>query len=185
MRKWHRWISTVAALFLLFVASTGVLLHLDMMVRGSTPPGGEPPLPPGATVTALDGNALGQIVTRAVATAAATRPDLEVHRIEVSLLKGKPVVTIGRMSADGSAAAGIKVDGTTGQIIPPPPPKAKSYHYVLQDLHAGYFLGWTGRIISVLLGLSLITLAVTGLKLWLDMYSRRRQAGRKGLFWDR
>lgn len=43
MRKWHRWAAIPAGLFLFFVSLTGVLLHLDMMRVGASPPGHELP----------------------------------------------------------------------------------------------------------------------------------------------
>jgi uncharacterized iron-regulated membrane protein len=182
MRKWHRWIATVAALFVAFVTITGALMHVDMFISGVPPPGSEPKVPfSGKLAKTLDGQDLAAMTARAVATASTQRPDLKVSRIEIALKDGKAVVTLGGVAADEPS---LKLDGQTGNPLPPPPPKKKNYHYVLQDLHAGYFLGMPGRILSTLLGLSLLVLSVTGIKLYIDLLRRRRQSGRKGLFWD-
>ena len=180
MRKWHRWISSIAGLFLLFVSATGVLLHADMMLRGATLPSENPP-PPKTSAAMLDSAQIGAMIAQAVSRARAERPDLPVDHVELSLKKGF-IVSIG---AAGQEQDAIKIDGQTGRVLPPPPRKPKSYHYILQDLHAGYYFGWPGRIMSLLLGASLAVLGLTGLKLWFDLYKRRRQTGRKGLFWDR
>jgi hypothetical protein len=180
MRKWHRWISSIAGLFLLFVSATGLLLHADMMVRGVTPTNENPPRPK-TTAATLDSGQIGAMMAQAVSRARAERPELPVDHVELSLKKGF-LISIGAAGQDQEA---IKIDGHTGRILPPPPRKPKSYHYILQDLHAGYYFGWPGRIISLLLGASLVVLGLTGLKLWFDLYKRRKEAGRKGLFWDR
>jgi uncharacterized iron-regulated membrane protein len=182
MRKWHRWIATVAGLFVAFVSITGALMHIDMFISGVAPPGSEPVLPfSGAAAGALDPEALAAMTARAVSHAKTQRPDLKVSRIEIALKDGKTIVTLGgNLPADPS----LRLDGASGNPAPPLPPKVKNYHYALQDLHAGYFLGLPGRILSALLGLSLLVLSITGIKLYIDLLRRRRQAGRKGLFWD-
>jgi uncharacterized iron-regulated membrane protein len=74
----------------------------------------------------------------------------------------------------------VRINAATGAVIAEPPPPPADFHYILQDLHAGYFFGWTGRFISILTGLSVLILAVTGLQLWWKM----RCAGGKGVYWQ-
>jgi uncharacterized iron-regulated membrane protein len=183
MRKWHRWIGTVAGLFLIFVSITGSLLHIDMFISGAAPPGSEPPpKTPQETTASLDAKALGESLVRAITAAKASQPGLHVAHLNLAFKDGGTVITIG---GNGPDAPSIRIDGASGQIMLPPPPKPKDYHYVLQDIHAAYFLGWTGRIISTLIGLSLCALGFSGLKLFLEMLSRRKKAGQQGWFWER
>ena len=157
MRKWHRWIATVAGLFVAFVSITGALMHIDMFISGVPPPGSEPPPPPGIAANKLDAAALGDMVERAASTTRANQPGLDVARIEVALKDGKTVITLG--GADPKSPS-LRYDGESGGPAAALPPKKKNYHYVLQDLHAGYFGGVAGRILSTLLGLSLLVLTL-------------------------
>lgn len=173
MRKWHRWAAIPAGLILLFVSITGVLLHLDMIIAGQSPPGHEPPMR--IAPRALPSNAkLAEMIGK-IADVARRHPDQQVVMLTINLSGPRVTLSAGTGGPPGSPE--ITVDADTGQrIVVPPQP---GYHYVLQDLHAGYVFGWTGRIISVLCGLALAVLAITGLQMWWDM----RRRGKKGLYW--
>lgn len=175
MRRWHRWVALPAGLFLFFVAFTGVLLHLDMMRLGQNPPGHEPrrvvpprPIPTDAELAKMIGW---------LAEAARNDHSHAVQSLQIDLSGPRIVLLAGAGGPPGTAQ--IKIDAHTGQRIVDPPPPA-DFHFVLQDLHAGYFFGWPGRIVSVLCGLSLLVLALTGLQMWWDMRRRRRKPA---LFW--
>lgn len=172
LRRWHRWIAVPAALFMLFIAATGIALHADMMLHGQTPPPAGPPGPAEVQPVPSDAELAAMMAT--LAKAARDNPDLGITSLQVQLA-GKSV----RLSA-GTAVfgQGITIDAVTGNVIETPKP-AEDYHYVLQDLHAGYFAGWTGRVVSILAGLSLLVLSVTGLQMWWTMKTR----GKRGLFW--
>lgn len=175
VRRWHRWLALPAALFLLFVAFTGVLLHLDMMRLGQDPPGHEPrssapsrPIPSDAELAAM--------IAR-LADAARKDTTLKVKSLQVDLSGPRVTLVAGAGGPPGSPQ--IKMDARTGRRIVDPPPPA-DFHFILQDLHAGYIFGWPGRIVSVLCGLSLLLLAGTGVQMWWDMRRRRRKTA---LFW--
>ncbi|MBB3925657.1 putative iron-regulated membrane protein [Sphingobium jiangsuense] len=175
LRRWHRWAAIPAGLLLFFVALTGVLLHLDMIRLGQQPPGHGTPVRQAAQP--LPSNAeLAAMVAR-VADAARADPALEVRTIQIDLTG--PRITVGAGAGGAPGGARLLLDARTGERITPPAPPA-DYHYVLQDLHAGYFLGWTGRILSILCGIALAILSVTGVQLWWDM---RRRGRKKGLYW--
>lgn len=176
MRRWHRWAAIPAGLFLFFVALTGVLLHLDMMRLGQHPPGHGPQV--SEQVQALPSDAdLAEMVAR-LADAARRDPALKVKVLRIDL--SGPRVTLVADPGGPPGTPGIRLDAVTGKRIAHPSPAA-GYHYVLQDLHAGYALGWPGRILSVLCGISLMVLAATGLQVWWDMRRRRRKAG---FYWN-
>jgi len=175
MRRWHRWIALPAALLLAFVAVTGVLLHLDMMRLGQNPPGSEAGPPPPVQAIPSDAD-LAAMIAR-LADAARKDPSVKVQSLQINLMG--PAVTLVAGAGGPPGSPQIKLDAVTGRRIVDPPPPA-DFHYVLQDLHAGYFLSWPGRIISVLCGISLLVLALTGLQMWWDMRRRRRSSA---LFW--
>ena len=103
-------------------------------------------------------------------------PALKIKTIQLDL--GGPEAT-GMAGTQGSPdAAYVRINAGTGAVICEPIPPA-DFHNILQDLHAGYFFGWTGRIIGILCGLALATFAFTGLQLWWG----KRESGRKGVYW--
>lgn len=174
LRRWHRWAAIPAGVFLLLIATTGILLHLDMMRVGLPPAGSEELAPPESTPLPSDEELAAMVVQ--LARAARGQDEIAVTSIQINLSGQRPTLVAGAGGPPGSPQ--IKLDAVTGeQIIDPPPPA--DYHYVLQNLHAGYSFGWTGRILSILCGISLIVLSVSGLQVWWDM----RRRGRKGLYW--
>ncbi|SFG42421.1 PepSY-associated TM region [Novosphingobium sp. CF614] len=175
MRRWHRWLALPAGLFLAFVALTGTLLHLDMMRLGQHPPGSDTgPLPPVQPIP--DDAQLATMITR-LADAARRDPSVKVQSLQINL--AGPAVTLVAGAGGPPGSPQIKLVAASGRRIVDPPPPA-DFHYILQDLHAGYFFGWPGRILSVLCGISLLVLALTGLQMWWDMRRGRRS---KSLFW--
>jgi uncharacterized iron-regulated membrane protein len=85
---------------------------------------------------------------------------------------------------DGPERVTIMVGANGGQLMPDPRKQdGINWHFILQDLHAGYFMGQTGRVISALLGLSLTFFSLSGLWMYYDMFRRRAKQNRKNLFW--
>lgn len=174
MRHWHRWAAIPAGAFLFLVALSGVLLHLDMIRLGQHPPGHDAPR--AETVHPLPSDPELAAMVGRIAAAARQQSGVKVKVIQITL--AGPRITLSAGSGGPPGSPQIKLDGVSGAPIIDPPQPA-DFHYILQDLHAGYFFGWTGRVISILTGLALIILSVTGLKLWWDM----RRRGKKGLYW--
>ena len=85
----------------------------------------------------------------------------------------------------------MAIDTATGGVAllsgPGYPPTGQPYGWqtdqILKRIHRGDFFGMTGRWFSLLTGLSLLFLSVSGAVMYLDMWRRRRKAGRSGLFW--
>lgn len=175
MRKWHRWVALPAALFMFAIALTGVLLHLDMIRVGQHPPGHEPERP--MADTPLPDNQTLAVMVGRVADAARQQPSLKVRTLQINLQGEHIVLTAGPGGPPGTPQ--LKMDGATGRVIKDPPPPA-DFHAVLQDIHAGYVFGWTGRILSILSGIALLVLTISGFQMWADM---RRKGRKKGLWW--
>jgi uncharacterized iron-regulated membrane protein len=174
VRRWHRWASIPAGFLLFFVALTGVLLQLDLIRVGHQPPGHD--LPDPRPVPPLPANAdLAAIITRAADTIR-TRPGFHPRVIELDLVA--PGVIVGARAVDHPGTPALRIDGASGRILPDPPAPA-DFHFILKDLHAGYLFGWSGRVISILVGLALVVLAWTGLTMWWQM----RRRGQKGWYW--
>lgn len=174
LRRWHRWAAIPAGLFLLFISVTGVLLHADMLRVGYKPPPSEPP--GGRVVQPIPANdELASMISR-LADEARAQDELQISQLQINLEGESIQLVAGSPGPPGSSQ--LKFDAASGeQIVVPRPPE--DYHWLLQDLHAGYTFGWTGRIISMLSGIALIILCLSGLQVWWDM----RRRGRKGIYW--
>lgn len=177
LRTCHRWLAVIAGTFLVFIAATGIALQLDLLLSGRDPPGtvrerlGPPRQMP-------DQAALDEITATVIETMR-DHQDISVERIEYHLSGPRLVATVGAVNR---FAPSVRVDLDTGTILPPAELEV-SFHRILQDLHAGYFVGLPGHIFSILSGLALLILSVTGLKVYVDMYRRRRKAGKDNPFW--
>jgi uncharacterized iron-regulated membrane protein len=180
MRAYHRWFGIVAAVFMIFIAATGLALQVDLIVTGNPVPGSEPAPPPIAADPPTPA-AAGAIVARALAAARRADPALAVAHADISFAHGGSRVTLG---GAGPFAAAVNYDPASGAITPLQPLKP-GWHNWLQDLHAGYVFGPIGRAISMTMAVSLLVLGITGLLLYLDMFKRRRRTGRTAFFWKR
>lgn len=174
-RRWHRWIALPAAMFLLFVSTTGLLLHLEVARTASLAATGNQP--PGLPVADLpDGPTVEAMMVR-VFNEARREPNFTVASVSLTFTPG---VVIGS-AADGIGpdARRIEIDASTGERIAERADPME-LHFFLQDIHAGYRFGWWGRMVSILCGLSLLVLAISGLQIWYDSYRRRKN---RALFW--
>jgi len=117
------------------------------------------------------------MVVRSLSAAREAQPDLAVSTIEMRFSGQDVRATIGPGGPNG-----VMVNARTGEATTPVPKRA-DYHYVLQDLHAGYFAGTAGRIISAFAAISLLVLGVSGLFVYVGMFVRRTRNGQRNLFW--
>jgi uncharacterized iron-regulated membrane protein len=56
-------------------------------------------------------------------------------------------------------------------------------HETLKRIHRGDYFGMSGRWAEFTAGLAILYLSISGLKMYYDVWRRRRTAGRHGLFW--
>ncbi len=160
-------------LFFVVIAGTGVALQADMWLEGKSPPGSEKAPPPAPGYSA---EAARAAVAKALAMVAAAHPGAALSG--VSLDRKGQIVTVNL-----AESRPVRIDITTGALLPPMPPQEKGWHYVLQDIHAGYFAGTVGRVVSALAGLGMLVLSATGLFVYLNLFRRRFRMGRKNPFW--
>lgn len=185
-RKIHRWFGSISAIFMLFIGITGLVLQLELWIVGKAPPGRSNGPPPVYDALAVDNTEAINLLATAMDAARAEFPNAEVGNIAVNLKNGR--VSFTGDNLDNQRATSF--DGNTGKYFAPKPKSTglrgfyeQDWHYIMQDLHAGYYFGFLGRLISCLMAISLIVLSITGLQVYLDMYTRRKKQGRKGLFW--
>lgn len=56
-------------------------------------------------------------------------------------------------------------------------------HQWAKSVHRGDFFGVMGQMVSLLSGLAMIYLSISGIVLYIAMWRKRAQSGRKTLFW--
>jgi hypothetical protein len=176
MRNFHRWISTVAMVFLLYVAVTGLLLAIDGVTAPNFgPPGGAAPVPAGAAArTPMNSGDIERSAADAIRTALAGRAagDIPMIDLQIRSESGTPITTVNFGGGGGGAA------------LPPDVLWRVKMHDLLQHLHRGSIVGIPGQVIDVLTGISFSILAFTGIVMYLQMLKRRKQTGRTSLFWS-
>ncbi len=180
-RKWHRWIGFPAALFLLFAATTGLLLAFteffgaDEALReatrdlvspvtvGSDPSGWQGPL------------------ARAFATAAATpgATGAPVDKVTIQYKGDNPTVTVFTGKPTGGEDRQFVFNAKTGALE-----KVESYadKPLLNRIHSGEAFGDGGLVVAMFWALSLAVLTATGLIIYLRM-RRKNPKGIQRVFW--
>jgi uncharacterized iron-regulated membrane protein len=194
MRTWHRWIMTVVVVALSYWVGSGLLMAIydasDATQVWAIEGGG-----PGARLTDAartarsipDPASLATPISAALESVGSMRyasVDLrmvgEVPRLEFAEASGERS-TMRRFYADTAAPMTQQVaDGDTGA----PPPDNVTKRNTLKAWHRGNIIGMTGQVLGLLVGLSLITLLVTGVVLYFKLWAARRKAGRPGFFWS-
>jgi hypothetical protein len=208
LRTFHRWTMTIAALFLVYVAGTGVIIQLiDMKSLYTHAPASDPTMqsiregimgPPGfAVISTADYTAarlpvkadLGQLVATVQKAARAVVRSEALSWVELRMDGNTPV---GIVAVSGANAHRLKFNALTGEAMGsaesespfamfnhgPPSP-----HDVMKGLHRGDFIGHVGAWISLLVSLLLVTMVISGLTLYFNMLANRQKSGRPGWFW--
>jgi uncharacterized iron-regulated membrane protein len=178
VRKIHRWLSVIAALFLLVVASTGVLLQVQKLTGGDEEHEREHGERSSAFTTARAPADYDAMLARTLAAVRARAPDAAVASIELRLAGDEPQ---GVVTMPGEPGRQIIVDARDGRVVRDEPHEGDS---LLLRIHSGEIFGEPGVVLGILWGLALVTLSITGLAVYLGMYAKRRKAQGKGrVFW--
>ncbi|HUO22051.1 MAG TPA: PepSY-associated TM helix domain-containing protein [Caulobacteraceae bacterium] len=190
-RSLHRGVAIAASLFLTVMALSGTLLAIgDVGVsafrvahhgdRSGANADQSSPL--------TDAELPGMLRTTLSAFHAA-RPDAPIRVLRLRYYAGMPqgvVVFSGPREAEQvqfNAATGRAVSLTEPNYPATGQPFGWQEDQIVKQIHRGDFIGLSGRWMSLLGGLSLVFLALSGTAMYLDLWSRRRRAGRAGLFW--
>ena len=183
MRQWHRRLSIFVAVFMFFIALTGALLQAESMLGGDASPGGPPPTA-GAAAPQPPAGACDEQAQALMASALAgahRQSTGAILGIELRLVGGAPTAEV--VVAEPQMRR-LRLDARTGQPLDGASQRGgRDLHGILLDLHRGAFAGSAGLWVSLLCGVVLVVLSVTGLTIYLQAWLRRRANGHGAFVW--
>ena len=172
MRRYHRWLSVIFGLFILWIAVTGVLSQIGSLVNNG---GFE-------AETADRGKRQAAAIGQAVVTPARAHEhdDDDAPRPVV-----RPAAATPGTATPGVAAAAPFACPADMTCRPKHTPKPGDWNIgFLHHIHSGEQFGPVGVVLSILSGLGLIFFAVSGMWMYLQMFRRRGdRPGQARWFW--
>ena len=197
LRTTHRAVSLVAALILLEVATTGTLLSIDSFALQIYKSTHSSKLVHGQVVAGMVADYSGPLSD--VAIASMPRTSLSAYHEREGAI---PIKVLRLRSFAGMLQAVFvtgedeprqlvfnAVTGARASMTEPGYPymgfpTGWELHELLKRIHRGDVIGVPGRLMDLFAGLSLVFLSGSGLWMYLDLWRRRRAAGRTALFWS-
>jgi hypothetical protein len=202
VRRLHRWLSIAAAVLVLYVAVTGLMMAVDnvygsvyLAVHGQSFPAGVSGPPAGLEELLAAGRgsvADADMPSMLRATlAAARKSDSSAPPPRVIRLRNYAGMRQGVIVTGDEPARQLVFDTGSGRQAglyesgyPKTPfPFQWGTHETWKRLHRGDVFGLTGRWIDLLSGLAILFLAVSGSMMYLQVYRARKRTGRRSLFW--
>ncbi len=174
MRNFHRWFSLPLCIFLFLVTATGVVLQLQEL--GALGEGERKP--PTTSALPADAELLAQ-VQKALSAARAAKADFPAQRLDLDFSRGEAKARFG-ISPRGGPSVQVNLKSGETKVEENPKP---NLHVQMIMLHTGKAFGPIGLIIMALTSIVFLVLTVTGFLVYLDMWKRRKGAGKNGLFW--
>lgn len=176
-RRWHRWIGAPAALFLVFASMTGVIaagtefFGEDEAVREANRTlvsAVHTDSPPDAWMGAINA---------AMTSAAKEAPGAPIDKIAIELKGQAPVITMSLGTKTGGEDRRLVLDARTGKFLRNDGYADKPF---INRVHSGEVFGDGGLVASMLWGLALLALSVSGVTLYWRLAGANRQ-GRTGI----
>ena len=196
-RSIHRWVSVVAAIFILVVSVTGTLLAIDAFGLGlyqvtHKNAGKYARFPPGAVddfSSPLPEDKLPAMLQTTLSSGRQTAGAGPIKVVRLRYFNGIPQGVL--IAGTGDNTSQLVFNAETGKrmsITEPGYPKTHyhlgwNYHEIVKEIHRGDFFGLPGRFMDLFAGLSIIYLSISGGVMYFDMLRRRRRGGRTEMFW--
>ena len=179
MRQYHRWVSIFAAVFLLIVSVTGVILQVQKLTGDDADAADHAVIPPvaGGLTTAMPPAQYAVLLGRTLEAARARAPNTPVTSISIKM---EGSVMQGLVALPGDPPRQLVVDARSGRVLSD---EHAEHDSLIMRIHSGAILGEPGVVLGILWGSALAVLSVTGGWVYVDMYRRRRKAAKRGLFW--
>ncbi|HKS06105.1 MAG TPA: PepSY domain-containing protein [Gemmatimonadaceae bacterium] len=178
-RRWHRWISFPAAIFLCFAGVTGVIVasteffgeeeRLREATRSIVSP----------VNTSSDANAWSDPLSKAFATASSKYPNAPIDKVTLQYKGDSPTVALFTGKPTGGEDRKLIFDLRTGEL------KADESYAdkpLINRIHSAEAFGDGGLVFAMFWGTILVWLTVSGFIIYLRM-RRPGQTGMKKVFW--
>ncbi len=161
MRTYHRWLSVIFGLFILWIAATGVLSQIGSLVNN----GG------------FEQGTRERGARQAAAVGEAIVPSAQAHE------EGEEA-TASTAAATAAPTAFVCPADMTCRPKRTPKPGDWNVSY-LHKIHSGEEFGPAGVIVSLVSGIALIFFAFSGLYMYIQMFRRRghRKSHPRRIFW--
>jgi uncharacterized iron-regulated membrane protein len=178
-RRWHRWIAFPASLFLLWAASTGVVVAFTEFfgpaeaLREAT----RDLVSPVTTVGPAD--AWSEPLARAIQAVNAASSGAPIDKIEEQFKGEHPTVTIFTGRPMGGEDRKFVVDAKSGAIVST---EAYADKPLLYRLHSGEAFGDGGLVMAMAWGSALAILTISGFIIYFTM-RRKNPTGLQRIFW--
>jgi uncharacterized iron-regulated membrane protein len=179
-RRWHRWISTFAAIFLAWAAITGVIVAFTEFFGADEAE--RERLRDTTSAVKLDAAdpAVVTSLSLALTSAMAKAPGAPVDKIELKLKGDKPVVNIFLGKPGGGEDRTLRFDGKTGAFLAEESYEDKPLIY---RLHSGEAFGDGGLVVAMGWGLALALMSITGFLMYWHMMRRHKVPGWRKYIW--
>lgn len=196
-RSLHRSIAVVMALFLSVLVLSGFDLAFESLLFGyynsthvTRLPSGEV-LPGAFAIDASSPLAPAALPGMLERTLEAYRQIDPSAPIRVVRLRHYGTMAQGVVVTGGEDARQLVFDTANGARVrltePGYPPTGLPFgwqaHQWAKSVHRGDFFGVSGQVMSLLSGLSMVYLSISGIVLYMSMWRKRRQSDRKAFFW--
>jgi uncharacterized iron-regulated membrane protein len=185
-RGLHRGVSVLAAVFLLCIAFTGTWIGFESTMNALGRSGGGPARQPVRELSDAEVRAMTAVTMKAMQQLHSGAP------IKVIRLRTFGQMQQGVVISGGSDTEQFVFNAETGEpasLTEPSYPKSGfpfgvQVHENIKHFHSGAMFGIPTRFMSLLSGLSVIFLSLSGLLMYFDMWLKRRKGGRKSLIWQ-
>lgn len=179
MRKFHRWVSLPACLFLLMVAATGVVLQVQQFI--SADEAERERLADKPSEFALSGGAASlEDAHRAEAKLlsvadAAMGAGGTIDRVD-HLLRADPPRVVLHAITKGGTPLRFTAKASDGSLIGPEGGEEDQRESFMLRLHTGEIFGDAGVVFGMIWGTALVALTLTGVWMYYRMWSARRRS---------
>jgi len=198
-RSLHRGVSLTAALFLTVVSISGTLLAFDTFALGvygmtHTSAGKFSRFPMGMIgdlSTPLPDAKLPAMLGTTLSAYRSVQGASPIKVLRLRYFSGMPqgVVIVGGNKTDDTRQLVFNADtGQRASMTEPSYPYSGfpfgwQEHELMKQIHRGDALGIPGRLMDLFAGFSLVFLSASGISMYVDLFRRRRRAGRTQIFW--
>ncbi|HUO23393.1 MAG TPA: PepSY-associated TM helix domain-containing protein [Caulobacteraceae bacterium] len=189
-RTLHRGVATVAGIFLVVVVLSGTFEAINSggSAMYTIVHGGRPGLKADVSSPLTDAG-LPPMLHTTLTAFNAVKPNTAIKVLRLRYFAGMPqgIVVAGGPDDTQQWAFNAATGGVAPLAAASYPPSGQTFGWqwdqIMKGIHRGDFIGLSGRMMSLLSGLSLIFLSASGAVMYVDLWAKRRKLGRNGLFW--